>query len=298
MKRAGDLVAWYPAADIGTRWVPSGDNRKVPAMHRTLVWTGKGGTGKTTTVANVGPELARLGYRVLMVGFDPQGDLEVTFGIENGDRSIVRVEQLLGGGIDPRTAAVTIPVEGAQGTLQLLPCSEDLNGAIAGLARRGFQDLDVILEAFADEIDIALIDTQGALSPISHTAARAADSVVFPLEPGTYEFDALARRLEELEDIKRDEGWAIAPLGVLFVRTDGRSVRMREFRDHLADPEAFGEPLHVFETHTRQQSSVRDHPRLGLPTVLAEPDSNVADDYRRFARELVERIASIAPVAS
>lgn len=265
-------------------------------MHRALVWTGKGGTGKTTTVANVGPELARLGYHVLMVGFDPQGDLEATFGVEDDDASVVRIEQLLAGGIDPRIATITIDLgqPGIGGSLRLLASSSDLYAATAGVARRNFEDLDRILDAF-DDIDLALIDTQGAFTPLSHTAARAADSVLFTMEPGYYEYRALARRLADLEDLERDEGWSITPLGVLFVRTDRRSRHMLEYREHFADAASFGgEPLHVFAAHTRQQGSVRDHPRLAKPTVLAEPESNVAADYRAFAAEFAERIAASA----
>jgi cellulose biosynthesis protein BcsQ len=264
-------------------------------MHRTLVWTGKGGTGKTTTVANLGPELARLGYHVLMVGFDPQGDLEATFGVQDADPDTIRVEQLLAGGIDPRTATVAIELDGVgEGSLRLLASSSDLNAATTVVARRNFQDLDRILEAF-DDVDVALIDTQGAFTPLSHTAARAADSVLFTMEPGFYEYRALIGRLTEIEDLTRDEDWSITPLGVVFVRTDARSVDMREYRAHFADPEAFGdEPLYVFDAHTRQQGSVRDHPRLAKPTVLAEPASNVAADYRAVAAELVARIASSA----
>jgi len=265
-------------------------------MHRILVWTGKGGTGKTTTVANAGPELARSGYRVLMVGFDPQGDLEATFGVDDADPDVIRVEQLLAGSIDPRTAAVSIDVDevGEGGSLQLLASSSDLNAATSVVARRNFEDLDRILETF-DDVDVALIDTQGAFTPISHTAARAADSVLFTMEPGYYEYRALAGRLADLEALKRDEHWDITPLGVLFVRTDGRSRAMREYRRHFGDAGSFGgEPLYVFDAHTRQQSSVRDHPRLAQPTVLAEPASNVAADYRAFAAELVTRIAASA----
>lgn len=261
-------------------------------MHRILVWTSKGGTGKTTTVANTGPELARLGYRVLMVGFDPQGDLEATYGIDDTDPDVLRVEQLLAGGVDPRTAPVAIAVDGVgegPGSLRLLASSSDLHAASASVARRQFADLDRILGQF-DDVDVALIDTQGAMGPLSHTAARAADSVLFTMEPGFYELRALATRLSDLAELEADEGWALTTLGVLFVRTDARSRQMREYRAHFADSESFGEPLYVFDAHTRQQSSVRDHARVAQPTVLAEPASHVAEDYRAFAAELVGRI--------
>jgi cellulose biosynthesis protein BcsQ len=265
-------------------------------MHRTLIWTGKGGTGKTTTVANLGPEVARLGYNVLLVGFDPSADLESTYGINEDNREIVRVEQLLSGGVDPRTAPIDVDLDGAKkgGRLRLLACSSDLNGQMNAVARRGFSDLDHVLEAFADDVDLVLIDTQGALTNLSHTAARAADSVLFCMEPGFYEYRALSRRLAELAQMEADESWAVTALGVMFVRSSDRSRNMREYREHLTDAEAFGEELYVFDAHTRQQSSVRDHPRFGRPTVLAEPASNVSADYRAAAAELVQRIAATA----
>ena len=41
----------------------------------------KGGTGKTTTAYNLGIALTQQGYRVLMVDFDPQGDLSFYCGV-------------------------------------------------------------------------------------------------------------------------------------------------------------------------------------------------------------------------
>ena len=42
----------------------------------------KGGTGKTTTTYNLGIALTQQGYRVLMVDFDPQGNLSCYCGIQ------------------------------------------------------------------------------------------------------------------------------------------------------------------------------------------------------------------------
>ena len=51
-----------------------------------LITSGKGGVGKTTTVANLGAMLSRAGYRVCLVDMDfGLNNLDVILGIENID---------------------------------------------------------------------------------------------------------------------------------------------------------------------------------------------------------------------
>lgn len=49
-------------------------------MKTIAFYNNKGGVGKTTLVANVGYNLSAIGYRVLMVDCDPQGNLSSFFG--------------------------------------------------------------------------------------------------------------------------------------------------------------------------------------------------------------------------
>ena len=59
----------------------------------------KGGTGKTTTTYNLGIALTQQGYRVLMVDFDPQGNLSCYCGIppeKDLDQTILKRPSLSG----------------------------------------------------------------------------------------------------------------------------------------------------------------------------------------------------------
>jgi cellulose biosynthesis protein BcsQ len=67
-----------------------------------VVMNQKGGTGKTTTVVNLGFTLAQSGLRTLLVDLDAQGNLGVSFGIE-GERGLYH---LLVDGADPHACTV------------------------------------------------------------------------------------------------------------------------------------------------------------------------------------------------
>ena len=260
----------------------------MPAVFTVAFNTGKGGTGKTTSAANIAVAAAETGYSVLAVDFDPQADLTVTFGIDEDDTTIVRVEQVLSGGIDPIGAALEIQSPALTGRLRILPTSEDLIAQRAAIARRQFTDLERILDAFRDDTDLVLIDIPGSLTEHTYAGFRAADAVVLPLEPGVNEFRGIMRRLRDLESFEREQGLHTACLAALFVRTPARSRDMREFRAGFADA---GVP--VFDAHTRNQGAVRNDARRGGPTLLVRPCSTVASDYRQITAEMLTRIATL-----
>jgi cellulose biosynthesis protein BcsQ len=98
-------------------------------MRIIAVMNQKGGTGKTTTVVNLGSALAQGGARVLLVDLDVQGNLGVSFGIE-GERGLYHI---LVDGVDPNACAVSVrhaleaakavnfPIQTFGGTKNFLP---------------------------------------------------------------------------------------------------------------------------------------------------------------------------------
>jgi len=256
-------------------------------MHCTFVWASKGGSGKTTTVANIGAALAVRGYNVLLVGLDPNGDLSRLFGVAPDDQKTVRVQDLIEHpALDPRQAAISLPlIRGAQGKLRLLASSRPLELRYPELVQRGFTDVRRILDCFEGDADIALLDMASDHGPLHISAARATDSMLLPVPPGDFERDGVHRAITQSQ---ADTGYPIPTLGVLFIATADRAKVLRRHRQAFEE-----EGIHVLAHHTRPAISVRDDPSRGGPSVLTQKRDGLAKDYKAIAGEVLDRIIEL-----
>jgi len=84
----------------------------------------KGGVGKSTTAVSLGASLADLGYRVLVIDLDPQGNASTGLGIRHEAREITVYDVIVSeANVDDATVQTPVP------HLSAIPSTIDLAGA-------------------------------------------------------------------------------------------------------------------------------------------------------------------------
>lgn len=272
-------------------------------VHTIEVLNGKGGDGKTTTVANLGAALAHRGLRVVEIGIDPQGDLQACWGVGD-DEDVTRLEDLLDGvDDDPGSALIDVTPNRGGGRLYLLPAGGRLvhhTGTLGADPAR----LVRLIGRLRDRVDVVLIDTPAGQTVFGDAALMAADHAIVTMLPEFNDLRAVTRVLETLRDSSNAAGSRTSLLGVLFLKTLKTRVAYKEYAEHLrhlrvggllvagGDAPHVDAPLvRVFDAVVPERKEVGIDTRDGLPTVVRRPDHPVSLRYRELADEVLALIA-------
>lgn len=239
----------------------------------------KGGTGKTTTVLNLGAALAKKRKRVLLVDLDSQCNLTSAFGAETPE---VGVGDLLVGNASLSDVLIK------NGKLSLIPSSEKLLDFEFQLNNEPGREymLREQLERVANDYDFILIDCPPSLGTLSINSMVAANHFIVPMQAENFAFIGLDRIMLISEKVKKRMNPNLDLAGILFVKLDPRTKFSQAVIQSLSDNQNFKGKL--FNTYIRQDISLMESGAFKQSVYDYAPRSRGADDYNDLAKEILK----------
>lgn len=248
----------------------------------------KGGSGKSTTCANVGYGLTQLGKKVLLIDGDMQLNLSLSFFSEDDVLAFAQSDDNLYYAIknqkDLKNYIVHTPYE----NLDMIPSSTLMSSIEFELFTKWQREfilkrcLGSIKES--GEYDYILIDAPPTLGGWVMNILCASDSVIIPVEATPWGLFGLGNMFEFLEEVKQ-----IAPdldvLGIVVTKVDTRKNYFKQTFESLHDLE----DVKVFETFIRVDSSVEWSQDNNMPIMAYRKSCRSAQEYMALTEEIANR---------
>jgi chromosome partitioning protein len=259
-------------------------------MIKVAIANQKGGVGKTTTAINLATGLAAMGWKVLLIDLDPQGNASTGLGVGAQARERSSYEVLIGSEtVEASVQPTRVP------RLDLLPATQDLSGAeveLVGLDRRTHRLADA-LEAAPPRWDICLIDCPPSLGLLTVNALIAARHLVVPLQCEFFALEGLSQLLQTVERIRTRFNPELSILGVALTMFDRRNRLSAQVAE---DVRACLGPA-VFDTVVPRNVRLSEAPSHGLPALIYDLRCSGSTAYVGLARELMARLPALKEAA-
>jgi cellulose biosynthesis protein BcsQ len=246
------------------------------------VINGKGGTGKTSIVANLAGLFAAADYRILAVDLDPQGNLGRDLGyLETSDGGQALFSAVMTPGVPLR------PLPDVRPNLDVICGGEYLEDLSSALARsqRGKETTRAVrdqLAPLASDYDLVLIDCPPGNRPLQQQALCAAHYALIPTRSDDASLDGLVRVAELFTAARQTTNPGIELLGVVLFGVGSRARRIAE-ATRSAIARDLGDTTLVFDTEIRHvEGPAQDCRRLGR--LVHEIEADLPEARRaRFA---------------
>ena len=239
----------------------------------------KGGVGKTTTTINLSAGLAELGYRVLVIDLDPQGNATTGLGIDARNFELSMYDVLMR---DADLADVIEPT--STKNLFVAPATIDLAGVeielVPAFSRE--QKLKRAVDQIIEDFDFIMIDCPPSLGLITINGLAAATEVLVPIQCEYYALEGLGQLLRNVKLVASNLNPALEVTTIVLTMYDGRTKLAAdvasEVRNHF--------PSEVCASVIPRTLRLSEAPSFGQPITSFDPSSRGARAYRNLAREV------------
>lgn len=281
----------------------------------------KGGVGKTTIAVGLAEGLAMMGYRVLIIDADPQGNTTSHLGYSNTraeehfrrfDKTVANLWDLEGKGQDLSLDEIIVPCDHSVGTdrLWLAPMDDSgleiehaitvtvlelaakrgvLDGAkLASVLQNFYRTLPLKLEELLaiQQFDFVIIDTNPSLGPLTTSALIAGDTFITPVEPEVFSSEGMLRFHDITEDMLSYMNKKLEILGYVINHKSRKAKIRAEVVEMMR--QFFGDKC--FKTELPEDVAFVEAQKWGKGIQAYRPNSAGAEKMAELALEVVQRL--------
>lgn len=239
----------------------------------------KGGVGKTTTSVNLGASLAELGYRVLVIDLDPQGNASTGMGVnprsvEHSVYEVILHDLPIEDAIEPTAVR----------NLFCVPATIDLAGAEIELVPAMMREMRLkqAIDSVKEDYDWVLIDCPPSLGLLTVNGLAAANDVIVPIQCEYYALEGLGQLLRNVSLIQQRINPTLKVKGIVLTMFDARTRLAEQVESDVR--EHFGDT--VYATVIPRTVRLSEAPSFGQPIIVFDPSSRGAVAYRDLAKEV------------
>ncbi len=239
----------------------------------------KGGVGKTTTCVGLCGGLASLGYKVLAIDLDPQGNLSFSLVIEVEDN--FTVYDVMKGNCDIGDAILSGEV------CDVVPANILLSGLeleMTGVGREYVlrEQIGLVKKNY----DYIILDTPPALSVLTINAYTASDELIIPMPCEVLALQGIAQLRQTIFAVKRYYNKTLTVRGILLNRYNPRLTLTKEVED-LAQMIAEQLETSIFDTKISTSVAIAEAPAHGESIITYAPNSRSAKEVMAFVNEVI-----------
>lgn len=247
----------------------------------------KGGVGKTITTENVAIGLARNGCNVLIVDFDPQGDLTSCLGWKNNDSLEHSVSSMLDDYINDNDINYESLILHHEEHVDLIPVNielADFEMRLVSVINRE-QTLSNCIEPLRNQYDYIFIDCPPSLGMLTVNALSAADEVLIPVQTQYLPAKGMTKLLQTVGKVQRKINSNLKITGIVMTLADLNTNLTKSTIETIR--ESFGKNIRVFDTIIPKATKASEASISGKSIYAYAKDSKVALAYANLTKELI-----------
>lgn len=251
-------------------------------MTRTIaIANQKGGVGKTTTTVNLGASLAKLGYKVLVIDIDAQGNATSGLGIRKAE-----IEQDIYNVLIDDFPLQDVILPTSRENMWVAPASIELAGAEVELTnmQRRESRLKMAIAQVKSSYDFILIDCPPSLGHLTINAFTASNSVLIPVQAEYYALEGLSQLLNTIRLVQKHFNSDLLIEGVLMTMYDARTNLSH---DVVAEVKKYFHEK-VYETIIPRNVRLSEAPSYGVSIIDYDIKSRGSEVYQELAKEVVQ----------